>query len=408
MKYLGNSPENLFQRIKRYVVEYEAEHGKGSSINIAVGEPDTCPPETVRQLVSKQVLKADNSIHTYWDNRDPGKFCRNLVYQMTNVDIDKYAEISSLVLPGEKAMIGLLPIACGANRDDVCVSNSGFIKTSPAYDLVGQWAEYLGEEATAWPLYSSENFQLNLNNLPKTGKKPRMIITVKPGNPCPSGATRKDWEALISYCIEHNIRLVNDGAYTSLTHKNHTPLCEVAKDFPELDWIEYFSVSKAISACGWRLGAAVGSKDFIAELTTIKGNADSGPFGPALVGCEEYFGMPESKQEMGEIQKMYERRLNVALTIFADAGFELACPTDAGFFMLFHCPKTLNGKTIENSEEFNQLMIKELGVVGVPFTGAEISGKPEQFIRYSVCSDFENTEVQEKVKTALGKVKIGY
>jgi len=408
MKYLGNSPENLFQRIKRYVVEYEAEHGKGSSINIAVGEPDTCPPETVRQLVSKQVLKADNSIHTYWDNRDPGKFCRNLVYQMTNVDIDKYAEISSLVLPGEKAMIGLLPIACGANRDDVCVSNSGFIKTSPAYDLVGQWAEYLGEEATAWPLYSSENFQLNLNNLPKTGKKPRMIITVKPGNPCPSGATRKDWEALISYCIEHNVRLVNDGAYTSLTHKNHTPLCEVAKDFPELDWIEYFSVSKAISACGWRLGAAIGSKDFIDELTTIKGNADSGPFGPALVGCEEYFGMPESKQEMGEIQKMYERRLNVALTIFADAGFELACPTDAGFFMLFHCPKTLNGKTIENSEEFNQLMIKELGVVGVPFTGAEISGKPEQFIRYSVCSDFENTEVQEKVKTALGKVKIGY
>ena len=172
--------------------------------------------------------------------------------------------------------------------------------------------------------------------------------------------------------------------------------------------LEYFSVSKAISACGWRLGAAVGSKDFISELTTIKGNADSGPFGPALVGCEEYFGMPESKQEMKEIQKMYERRLDIALTIFADAGFELACPTDAGFFMLFHCPKTVNGKTIENAEAFNQFMIKELGVVGVPFTGAEISGKPEQFIRYSVCSDFENTEVQEKVKTALAKIEIGY
>ena len=158
MKYLGNSPENLFQRIKRYVVEYEAEHGKGSSVNIAVGEPDTCPPETVRKIVAEQVLKPENSIHTYWDNRDPGKFCRNLVYQMTNVDIDKYPEISSLVLPGEKAMIGLLPIACGANRDDIETKNSGFIKTSPAYDLVGQWSEYLGEEATAWPLYSSENF----------------------------------------------------------------------------------------------------------------------------------------------------------------------------------------------------------------------------------------------------------
>ncbi len=408
MKYLGDSPENLFQRIKRYVREYEAEHGAGSSINIAVGEPDTCPPETVRKIVAEQVLKPENGIHTYWDNRDPGKFCRNLVYQMTNVDIDKFPEISSLVLPGEKSMIGLLPIACGANRNDIKAENSGYIKTSPAYDLVGQWADYLGEEATAWPLYSSEDFKLNLENLPKTGKKPRMIITVKPGNPCPAGASREDWEALIAYCLENNIRLVNDGAYTSLTHKNHTPLCEVAKDYPELDWIEYFSVSKAISACGWRLGAAIGSKDFISELTTIKGNADSGPFGPALVGCEQYFGMLESKQEMGEIQKMYERRLDIALKIFGDAGFKLACPTDAGFFMLFHCPKILNGAEISDSEEFNKKMINLLGVVGVPFTGAEISGKPEQFIRYSVCSDFENQDVQEKVKTALGKVKIGY
>jgi len=327
---------------------------------------------------------------------------------MTGVDIDKFSEIDSLVLPGEKSMIGLLPIACGANRNDVLVDNSGYIKTSPAYDLVGQWADYLGEEATAWPLYSSENFQLNLDNLPKGETKPRMIITVKPGNPCPAGASREDWEKLISYCITNNIRLVNDGAYTSLTHKNHTPLCEVAKDYPELDWIEYFSVSKAISACGWRLGAAIGSKDFIGELTKVKGNADSGPFGPALVGAEQYFGMPESKQEMGEIQKMYERRLDVALSIFGDAGFNLACPTDAGFFRLFHCPKTLNGQAINSSEEFNQLMIKELGVVWVPFTGAEVSGVPEQFIRYSVCSDFENIEIQEKVKTALSKVEIGY
>jgi len=133
--------------------------------------------------------------------------------------------------------------------------------------------------------------------------------------------------------------------------------------------------------------------------------------------------MPESKQEMKEIQKRYERRLDIALKIFEEAGFKLACPTDAGFFMLFYCPKTLNGEEISNSEEFNQKMINSLGVVGVPFTGADsrslhtsilknkgnkISGKPEQFIRYSVCSDFENPEIQEKVKTALSKIEIGY
>ncbi len=408
MKYLGNSPENLFQRIKKAVRNYESIHGKGSSINIAVGEPDTCPPETVRKIVSKNILKSDNFIHTYWDNRDPGNFCRNFVLQATGLDINKYENIASLVLPGEKAMIGLLPIACGANIEGSDSENSGFVKTSPAYDLVGQWADYLGEDSFAWPLYSSENFALNVKNLPQTGKKPKMIITVKPGNPCPAGASREDWESLIEYCIRYNIRLVNDGAYTSLTHKSHTPLCEVAKNYPELDWIEYFSISKAISACGWRLGAAIGSIDFISELTKIKGNADSGPFGPALVGCEEYFDLPESKIEMQEIQEMYKRRLDIALPIFAQAGFELACPVDAGFFMLFHCPKKLNGEHIANAEEFNTMMIDNYGLVGVPFTGADVNGESEQFIRYSVCSDFEKKENQDRVVSVLEKIKIEY
>jgi aspartate/methionine/tyrosine aminotransferase len=37
-----------------------------------------------------------------------------------------------------------------------------------------------------------------------------MILTVKPGNPCPVGATREEWEEIIEYCIKNKIRLVND------------------------------------------------------------------------------------------------------------------------------------------------------------------------------------------------------
>jgi len=33
-------------------------------------------------------------------------------------------------------MIGLLLIACGANRDDLPVDTEGFIRTAPSYDIV--------------------------------------------------------------------------------------------------------------------------------------------------------------------------------------------------------------------------------------------------------------------------------
>jgi len=40
-------------------------------------------------------------------------------------------------------MLGLLPIACGANRDDVEISNQGYMVNSPSYDVIQTWAGYL-------------------------------------------------------------------------------------------------------------------------------------------------------------------------------------------------------------------------------------------------------------------------
>ena len=108
MLYLGSSPENLFQRIKATVRSYEEKHGAGSSINVAVGEPDTAPPETVRNLVAKYASSPDPAVHTYWDNRDSGSFNAGLLRRVANFDIEKHDHLSSLVLPGEKPMLGLL------------------------------------------------------------------------------------------------------------------------------------------------------------------------------------------------------------------------------------------------------------------------------------------------------------
>ena len=66
MKYLPESWENLFQWIKRLVREYEAENGVWSSLNIAVWEPDTIPPITLRKIVAEEVLSDENQNHNYW------------------------------------------------------------------------------------------------------------------------------------------------------------------------------------------------------------------------------------------------------------------------------------------------------------------------------------------------------
>ena len=98
MKYLPVSWENLFQWIKRLVREYEKQHGEWSSINIAVWEPDTTPPESMRKMVAEEVLRDDNANHTYWDNRTSGNLNENFVKLNTWINISEYSNIHTLLL----------------------------------------------------------------------------------------------------------------------------------------------------------------------------------------------------------------------------------------------------------------------------------------------------------------------
>jgi hypothetical protein len=54
---------------------------------------------------------------------------------------------------------------------------------------------------------------------------------------------------------------------------------------------------------------------------------------------------------------------------------KIAVKPKAGFFTLWLAPKRAFGQEIKNAEEFNNLMIRETGIVGVPFG---------EYIRYAV------------------------
>lgn len=403
MKYLWEWGVNLFRKIAQLVSEYIEKNWAENLINIGSWEPDMTPPKKLKELVANEVLSDDYFTHTYQENNSKNKLNRNFVELNTWINIEDYSHLSTQILPWEKPMLGLLLIACWANRNDVEIDNNGFMVNAPSYDVVRTWSQYLWEDSFIWPIYASENFALKIKNIP-VWIKPRMILTVKPWNPCPVWATREEWEEIIKYCIDNNIRLVNDWAYTALTHNSHVTLTEVAKDYPELDWIELFSGSKTFSMCGWRLGIAVWSNDFISELAKVKWNTDSGPFGPLISGMEKYLETPQAKIDANFNQKMYEKRLNILTKIFTDFGLKLICPTDAWFFMMFECPKFLNWEKINNSEEYNKKIITVIWVVWVPFSGEWW----EQFIRYSACYDIEKSENIERLKDALSKVEIKY
>jgi aspartate/methionine/tyrosine aminotransferase len=248
--------------------------------------------------------------------------------------------------------------------------------------------------------------------------RPDLVFVIRPGNPASVAATAGEWEALIRFCLERGSRLVNDGAYAGLADAKHVPLAAVAKDYPELEWLELYSVSKSFSDPGARLGAMVGSKDFVGDYITIKGNTDSGPV-PALMAAYGRFfeDLPAARRVLADLHGLYRRRLDYLIPSLLKAGLRQACPTDAGFFTLWKVPRLVLGLDVRKEasrqgltphEAFNRLVISENGIVGVHFAGFDPDGKAEPLIRYAVCADVLDPAFQSRFEAQLARLRPEY
>lgn len=218
-----------------------------------------------------------------------------------------------------------------------------------------------------------------------------------PHNPSGQIATEGWWREICGFCARNDIRLFNDNPYYILSHSLQSyPLAKAAWDFPELSWAEAFSASKVISnGTGWRIGAMVGSSDFIADIATIKGDTDSGFAAPMAAGA--LASIMDDRKSVDACGATYKHRIGILSDILAGHGMKLALYPKAGFFTLWHRPNSAFGRKVRSAEEFNYMMIEETGVVGVHF---------EPYIRYSVTGDIQ--AMTEAIDSAFAKARVSY
>jgi len=393
---LPSSGENLFQRIKRIRNEYERRTGK-AAINLSVGEPDGIPTEATRAAAAVACMSTDRLVHVYQDNGAPAGFARAMVRHHLPRELADREDLATLPLPGIKPMIGLLPLACGANSGTDAPRPVVAGTTKPGYPVIRTWCGYLGCEYHDWPLYARTQFRPRLADRP-----PGVTLAVfnYPNNPTGAVMAAEEWHELCAWAEEEKVRLVNDAAYAGLIHKEHVTLSEVAAQYPGLEWIEMFSASKSHNATGWRVGVAFGHPDFIADLATIKGNTDSGFAAPMAIGVLRAIETDEAG--LKAIRELYGRRIGVLVGLL-NPHLKLAAPPNAGFFTFWHIPKRIFGQEIATAEAYNTLMIDRCGLVGVPYTGSD-----GEYIRYAVCFPVEEKRVQDAINAAMDEAKPSY
>ncbi|MBI3551485.1 MAG: pyridoxal phosphate-dependent aminotransferase [Elusimicrobia bacterium] len=416
---------NLFQLIYVLIREYTDKTGL-PPLNLSLGNPDGVPIEAIRKLKAAFSQDPGYDYHTYAEDRNLLDFAEGMVDLHGGILYKDHPHLRAVPIPGIKTASALIPLACGLHLPDRKRRDTFVVASNlPAYDVVGTWSQsYLAAKRVVWPLLSADSMRLKVARLKDALKRekiarPDLIFVIRPGNPAAVGATAGEWKELIDFCLEHEVRLVNDSAYSGLAQsRHHTPLAQVAKDYPELEWLELYSVSKSFNDPGARLGAMVGSRDFVEDYILVKGNTDSGPVPSVMAAYGRFFAdRASARKTLGELRGLYEKRVAYLVPRLEAAGLVPACPTEAGFFTLWKTPKAVLGaelardartRALPAHEAFNRLVISETGIVGVHFQGGAVKGKEDPLIRYAVCTDVLDKGFQRRFEDQLARLKPKY
>lgn len=387
-----------FEKIKRAKRAAKAAKPNIDLIDMGVGEPDE---KAFPQVIKTLAIEADKPENRGYADNGGQDFKDAAARYMKNtfgVELDAQTEILHSI--GSKASASILP-ACFVNPGDVV------IMTTPGYPVFGTHAKYYGGEVYNLRLSPENNFLPVLSEIPADIlKRSKVILVNYPNNPTGASATREFFEELVAFAKKHNIVVVSDAAYASLTF-DEEPLSilqiEGAKDVA----VEMHSLSKSHNMTGWRIGWLCGNPLIVKAYGDVKDNTDSGQFlaiqKAAAAGMDD-LSIPR------KIAAKYSRRMDLLVAALNAAGFSMSKPK-AGFFLYAAAPKAAvmpDGSRIkfESGEAFSQWMITEHLISTVPWDDAG------SFVRFSVTfiapTEEEEKKVVEEIKRRIGSCKFEF
>jgi LL-diaminopimelate aminotransferase len=183
---------NLFQGIKAKCREAETSGQK--LYRLSIGQPAGPALLSARKAAAEAVMSDLESMHEYQDNGSPGipDFARRFIqahfdFSMTGKDVEY------LPIPGNKPMLGLVQLACGAAQQQFTVG----LTDKPGYPTPTDWSKYLRLDHYSLPLNMENKFRFKSTDIKKGT---RLLMVNYPHNPTGQIATREWWREICEFC----------------------------------------------------------------------------------------------------------------------------------------------------------------------------------------------------------------
>lgn len=350
-------------------------------ISLGIGDPDMPTPDHIVNAMLEAVRKPEN--HQYPDYAGSLAYrqaCATWMKNRFGVTLDPKTEVLALI--GSKEGIAHLHTAFVDPGDYVLAPSIG-------YPVYSGGATLQSANTYFMPMNETNGFLADFDNVPEDIlAKTKIMFLGYPNNPTGAIATGEYFDKAIAFCLEHDILLAHDNAYSEICFDGYQAPSILERPRAMECCIEFFSLSKTYNMTGWRIAFAAGNSEAIAALGTVKNNLDSGQF--TAIQDAAIVAMTASQQCVSDMCALYERRRDLVVEALRAIGVECEEPKAT----IYVWAKVPEGYT---SESFATMLLEQAHVIVTPGNGYGPDG--EGYIRISL------TTPDEQLLEAVRRIK---
>ncbi len=347
-------------------------------ISLGVGEPDFDTPWHIREAG----ITALHQGKTFYTSNSGMPELKKAVcsYTKRHTGIEYNGENEVIVTVGGSEAIDLALRAVLNCGDEVIFTDPSYVSYSPCITLADGVPVPIS-------LKNENRFKLTAEELEGAiTEKTKAVILSFPNNPTGAVMTREDLEKIVPVILKHDLLVISDEIYSSLTYSSEKHVSIASFDGMKERTVLINGFSKAFAMTGWRLGYALGPKEIISQMVKIHQFAIM--CAPTVSQYAAVEALNNGDEDVEKMRDEYDRRRRYLYNELLKMG--LPCFEPEGAFYMFPDIRRFN----MTSEEFATRLLNEQKLAVVPGDAFGESG--EGFIRISYA--YSVSELKEAVR----------
>ncbi len=376
---LESLPAYVFARLGERLKEL-ASQGH-DVIRLDIGSPDLPPPDAITEALYRSARKASNHGYGgYYGTPALRRAMASYYEQRFGVSLNPDKEVVPLI--GSKEGIANVALAFVDPGDTVLVPDPGY----PTYAMGTLLA---GGTPFSFPLCAAKGFLPDLAAIPGSVAASAKILWLNyPNNPTGAIAPMEFLEEVVAFARRYNLLVCHDNPYCDVTFDGYQAPSLLQLPGAGDVALEFNSLSKTYNMAGWRVGMAVGNREAVAALATVKTNIDSGMF--LAIQEASVLALTGDQGWLTERNEIYRQRRDMILEALPQLGMQAGTPR-ASLYIWARVPQ---GYTAAG------LAARVLDGAAVSITpGTAFGDQGEGYVRISMGMD------TERIREALERMK---